>query len=201
MARKNTSITGRDGFIVPQAVLYGIGYIQSLPRTRQEWSNMLDMCKIVRSWDTPFTIPHMLNLEQFHGFKIDLWPEDDADLSESEKAKRDEFRQAHKRLRDQHVALSIEHAQPFCLMPTPSFAGYDEKYLTGTEENDPVFIEDGNVPAPKHPGGFIGDDEDTGVGAPPDEMTEEAVLRRVAANMAKADERLNFEWRRKHGLA
>ena len=46
MARKNTSITGRDGFIVPQAMLYAIGYIQSLPEERQEWSNMLDMCMI-----------------------------------------------------------------------------------------------------------------------------------------------------------
>lgn len=124
------SITGRDGYIVPQAMLYGIGYIQSLPPERQEWSNMLDMCLIVRAQKSPFTITHILNLERFHGFRINLWPEDEEDLSEPEKGKRDKFRNAYEEQRKQNIKSSIEFAEPFCFMPTPSFTGYDQKYLT-----------------------------------------------------------------------
>jgi hypothetical protein len=115
-------------------MLYGIGYIQSLPIERQEWSNMLDMCMIVRAQQSPFTISHIISLEQFHGFKIDLWPEDDEDLSSAEKAMRDEFRNAYEKQRKQRIAFAIEHAERFCFMPTPSFSGYDQKHLTGSEQ-------------------------------------------------------------------
>ncbi|HZZ63764.1 MAG TPA: hypothetical protein VFE63_21810 [Roseiarcus sp.] len=48
---KATSITGRDGYIVPQALIYAIAHIQSLPSKEQEWSNMADMCAIARAHD------------------------------------------------------------------------------------------------------------------------------------------------------
>ena len=134
MARKNTSITGRDGFIVPQAMLYAIGYIQSLPDERQEWSNMLDMCMIVRAQQSPFMISHIINLEVFHGFKIDLWPEGDEHLSLADRRKRDEFRAAYEAQRKQNIEFSIEHARPFTFMPTPSFNGYDRKLIGGEQK-------------------------------------------------------------------
>lgn len=122
MAHKNASITGRDSYITTQAMLYALGYIQSLPDERQEWSNMLDMCMIVRAQRSPLTIMHILNLERFHGFKINLWPEEDEDLSEAEKLKRDEFRKAYERCRAQA-------SEPFSFMPTPTFAGYDPIHM------------------------------------------------------------------------
>ena len=129
MSRRQTatSITRRDGFIVPQAMLYAIGYIQSLPAERQEWSNMLDMCMIVRAQQSPFTITHIINLEVFHGFKIELWPEGDEDLSAIEKQARDEFRKAYEEQRKQRIELAIQHAQPFTFMPSPSFKGYGQR--------------------------------------------------------------------------
>lgn len=138
MARKtaSTSITGRDGYIVPQAMLYAIGYIQSLPDERQEWSNMQNMCMIVRAQQSAFTISHILNLERFHGFKIDLWPEGDEALSKADKERRDEFRRVHEEHRKRDIEFSIEHAHPFCFMPTPSFAGYDQKHLTGSTQRE-----------------------------------------------------------------
>ena len=39
-------ITGRDGYIVAQALAYAIEVIGSLPEDRQEWSNCEDMKRI-----------------------------------------------------------------------------------------------------------------------------------------------------------
>lgn len=136
MARKNTSITGRDGYIVPQGLLYAIGYIQSLPMERQEWSNMWNMCMIVRAHSSPFTIGLILDLERFHGFKVDLWPEDDEDLSKAERTRRDEFRSVYEQSRVQANKFSAERGQPFSFMPTPSFAGYDPAHLAKFEQRE-----------------------------------------------------------------
>ena len=71
---------------------------------------------------------------------------------------------------------------------------YRRPAIAGSEtqpSDDPDFIESGDTPAPDHPDGFIGDDEDTGVGAPPDApLTEEAVFARIGAMIEKANARL-----------
>lgn len=71
---------------------------------------------------------------------------------------------------------------------------YRRPAIAGSEtqpSDDPDFIESGDTPAPNHPDGFIGDDEDTGVGAPPDApLTEEAVFARIGAMIEKANARL-----------
>lgn len=91
--RKNvaTSITGRDGYIVNQALLYGIAHIQSLPDHMQEWSNMRDMCLIVRTRASVFTIPQIIAVEQHTGKSLTLWPEPDEYLTDQDKAQRDDF--------------------------------------------------------------------------------------------------------------
>lgn len=45
----DTEITGRDDYITAQALVYAIAHIQSLPEERQDRSNMLDMCELVRA--------------------------------------------------------------------------------------------------------------------------------------------------------
>lgn len=43
------SVTGRDGYIIGKALVYAIAQIQSLPARRQEFSDMCDMCALVRA--------------------------------------------------------------------------------------------------------------------------------------------------------
>lgn len=102
MTRKadQTSITGRDGFIVNKALLYAIAHIQSLPEERQEWSDMRDMCAILKAYDSPFTLPTLMNVEHHTGLVPNLWPEADEDLSDCDKAERDEFRANYRKFTD-----------------------------------------------------------------------------------------------------
>ena len=45
---KPKSITGRDGYILRQALAYAIKLIEALPDDRQEYSNMCDMIRLLR---------------------------------------------------------------------------------------------------------------------------------------------------------
>lgn len=71
-----TSYTGRDGYIMGQALVYAIAHIQSLPREKQEYSNMCDMCIIARESDSSFFLPsYVISVFGHTGIKVDLWPE------------------------------------------------------------------------------------------------------------------------------
>lgn len=77
MARKSkaTSLTGRDGYIMGQALVYAIAHIQSLPEEKQEFSNMCDMCTIaLKSNFSAFLPAHIQSVYAHTGVKVDLWP-------------------------------------------------------------------------------------------------------------------------------
>lgn len=45
--RQGTSVTGRDGYIMAQALAYAILTIEALPEPQQEWSNKEDMKRLL----------------------------------------------------------------------------------------------------------------------------------------------------------
>lgn len=59
-------ITGRDGYITGQALVYAIAAIQSLPEERQEHSNMLDMCDLARATFEAATLAHVVAGVEHH---------------------------------------------------------------------------------------------------------------------------------------
>jgi hypothetical protein len=67
---KAASIAGRDGHIVQRALLY----IQSLPAEEQEWSEMADMCAIVRANDASTMGAHAADVCAHTGVAVELWP-------------------------------------------------------------------------------------------------------------------------------
>ena len=75
-----SGVTGRDGYIVIQALLYAIARIQSLPADRQEWANMRDMCELVRAGaDARPQFWHIVwGVESHVDQEIDLWPDSEA---------------------------------------------------------------------------------------------------------------------------
>jgi hypothetical protein len=80
-----TQITGRDVFIEEQAFVLAIGHIQSLPRQQQSWSNMNDMCKIVRARFYPGNIAvHIAEFYRRTGVLIDLFSDDEDDTIDRE---------------------------------------------------------------------------------------------------------------------
>lgn len=75
-------VTGRDSYIQAKALIYAIAMIQSLPKDRQEWSDMRDMCAIARTID-PTSLANLIYQTQRHtGITIDIWPDRDEDLTE-----------------------------------------------------------------------------------------------------------------------
>lgn len=72
----------RAHLVQTKALLYAVGCIQALPEAKQEYSDVLDMCEMVRELDD-YHIAHLLFPVEAHlGHKIDLWPdgfEDEAD--------------------------------------------------------------------------------------------------------------------------
>lgn len=130
MSRKPTSITGRDGYIVNQALLYAIAHIQSLPPEKQEWSNMRDMCAIVRAHGSFFTLNQSWSVEHHTGIIPNLWPEPEEELTNEDRAAREEFETNRRNLVEmmQRVARSWEEA------------------VSATEEAEADFIEGGPFP-------------------------------------------------------
>jgi hypothetical protein len=80
-----TQITGRDVYIESEAFVLAIGYIQSLPRKQQSWSNMNDMCRILRAKFYPGNvIIHIVEFYRRTGFLINLCPDDEDDNIDDE---------------------------------------------------------------------------------------------------------------------
>ncbi|GHA35037.1 hypothetical protein GCM10007989_33700 [Devosia pacifica] len=90
MARtsRSTSVTGRDGYIVNQALLYAIAHIQSLPEEKQEFSNMCDMCAIVLSDLSAFTANQIRDVALHTGHTVNLWPLEDEFYTAAELGRR-----------------------------------------------------------------------------------------------------------------
>ncbi len=57
------NVTGRDGYIIANALMYAICTIQNLPEDRQEWSDMRDMCDLVK---------HMCSRGMLEAFKLSV---------------------------------------------------------------------------------------------------------------------------------
>lgn len=69
--------TGRDDYIMSQALIYAIAQIQSLPRDRQEFSNMCDMCAIARTINPGTLALIIYETQRRTNTVIDLWPDND----------------------------------------------------------------------------------------------------------------------------
>ncbi len=83
----NNSITGRDDYIRDEALVYAIAHIQSLPREKQEVTNMCDMCKIARATIGLNTLAfYALGVERHTGIAVDIWPEDTSPEAEAYRA-------------------------------------------------------------------------------------------------------------------
>lgn len=80
-----TEITGRDGYIQGQALIYAIAAIQNLPDEKQEYSNMLDMCSFARATFGAVSLAHVVNDVEAHtDMSIDLhFPEGDERTAEN----------------------------------------------------------------------------------------------------------------------
>lgn len=89
------TITGRDGYILDKALIYAIAHIQSLPEHKRERSDMEDMCALAKASGSPFILQSLLGVEWHTGIKAELWPQPDDELSEREKAERDQFRSSY----------------------------------------------------------------------------------------------------------
>lgn len=105
MTANNYLVEGRDGYLPLQAFLYAIARIQTLPDDRQEFSNMAEMCEIVRNQiianpaNRPF-LAHILGSVESHvGHEIDLWPSGAADYTDEEIDVRDSIRAQVKALK------------------------------------------------------------------------------------------------------
>jgi hypothetical protein len=70
----NEEITGRDTYIIAKALIYAITYIQSLPERRQEWSDMADMCGIVKALPNDALSNLKTGVFRHTGTPIDLNP-------------------------------------------------------------------------------------------------------------------------------
>lgn len=90
-----TSITGRDGYIQTKALVYAIGQIQSLPDHKQEWSDMYDMCQLLRAHLGPAELAsYAVGVEWHTGNPVNLFPEDGEDLSAKDKEFKSSFERA-----------------------------------------------------------------------------------------------------------
>jgi hypothetical protein len=86
-ANAQASLNGREGYIVMKALIYAVARIQSLPRDRQEYSDMIATCALVReSAPAMFssTAPERFasfvwEVESHVGHEIDLWPSEGGD--------------------------------------------------------------------------------------------------------------------------
>jgi hypothetical protein len=68
--RRNTrqvqSVTGRDGYLIRQALAYTVTAIELLPEERQEQSNAQDMRLILDCLCSPFLRQHFLDNARTH---------------------------------------------------------------------------------------------------------------------------------------
>lgn len=74
-AKQEINITGRDDYIVSQALVYAMAQIQSLPPGKQERSNMCDMARLVRRITTPDWLVLIADGVRHHtGVDVEMWP-------------------------------------------------------------------------------------------------------------------------------
>jgi hypothetical protein len=59
--QKNATVTGRDGYLMRQALAYSIVAIEALPEMWQEWSNKEDMKLLLETLAKGMTEQFMLN--------------------------------------------------------------------------------------------------------------------------------------------
>ena len=130
-----TSVIGRDGhthtgYIAMQAMVYAIARIQSLPEDRQERSNMIEMCAIVRSFSEPAIVGFLYGVEHHVGHAVDLWPAhggDDANgLYTDEELDRRDF------VRKEVTAAQAKFAASKLLIDAPPSSVV--RFLDGEEE-------------------------------------------------------------------
>jgi hypothetical protein len=90
--KPSMSVSGRDDLVLSQALIYAIALIQSLPARDQSYSNMCDMCAIARTFEPTALGLHIFEVQQKTGLAVDIWPEDDADLSVTDRHSRKAFK-------------------------------------------------------------------------------------------------------------
>ena len=78
-------------FRATKLMIYAVAQIQALPDNRQELSDMLDACEIVRAANDPNLALILYGVEVHTGQEIDLWPAGEA-YTEEELARRDAIR-------------------------------------------------------------------------------------------------------------
>ncbi len=49
--KTSTSVTGRDGYLVGQALCIAATWLDSLPKMHRQPSNRNDMARLIRAWD------------------------------------------------------------------------------------------------------------------------------------------------------
>jgi hypothetical protein len=64
-------ITGRDGYLIAQALIYAIEIIAALPEWRQEKSNQQDMRLLLTAMLSEDTARHMTENVRWHLFNAD----------------------------------------------------------------------------------------------------------------------------------
>ena len=95
-------LTGRDSYVIHKALLYAICHIQNIPEVKQEWSDMVDMCLIVRSRLSLSNALGVRMVELHTGENMTLWPEEDDELTGEERLQRDKFAAALQSMREQY---------------------------------------------------------------------------------------------------
>jgi len=81
MTNPETDVTGRDSYIVHKALAYAIATIQNLPKQRQEYSDMLDMCALLKA--NPAACIFILEAQNHMGVPINLDPEQELENAAS----------------------------------------------------------------------------------------------------------------------
>ena len=73
------NVTGRDNAVTVKGLLYGIAAIQGLPSHEQEFSDMCDMCEVLRAvWDPEEDFLTVWSIERRFGRELELWPNNEA---------------------------------------------------------------------------------------------------------------------------
>ena len=72
--RQPASITGRDGYLVLQALAYTILTIEALPDRWQEWSNKEQMKKLLEVWSRGHSEDFLDNARHHIGGNCSVFP-------------------------------------------------------------------------------------------------------------------------------
>lgn len=107
----NATVTTRAGYVSAKALVYAIGQIQSLPDHRQEWSDMYDMCEILRACHGARMLAHVVtSVENHTGNPVDIFPGEYDDLDPAERLHKAAYEQARGEEYARRIALHQEHS-------------------------------------------------------------------------------------------